>query len=498
MPDVPAPVSRRERTLLPLGLALLVGAHLAAADAWSRFGRHLWLDEVYTHALVADPDFGHMMRALADGVETHPPALYVLLRGFTTLAGVGDAALRIFSVLCVLVALAGVYLTLRRAYSAFVAGAATAAVWCHPLVLHYGFEARHYALWLAGLAWLAYFLARYRAARAAKEPAVGWGGALAAASVLVCTTHYFGVVSVALVFGGATLVRPAPGSARLAGLVPIAAGVAALTACAPLLVGQRRATTVPTWVAPPSTATLRAFGFGLLPVPYLVLAVLALLVLVAVARRARGGPERAALVGLGCLLLMPALLVAFSYTVQSVLVDRYAVATVLAVAPLTAVLAARLPRPVTVLFLLVLAALSGGDLRRRAAEDRARDGRADELIAAVRDSTDGPVLFERPHELYMICHAAPDLAGRCFLHDFEAGASTPAPARVFMRDLARRYARYYERPGMMSWEAWRGLPRHFFVTKALDDTPGEPPASSGMTPRLLGRGLYELTEPGRQ
>src|SRR5262249_37702960 len=68
-------------------LAALRGAQPAAAGAFSLFGRHFWLDEMYSQRLAADPDLGHMLAALRGGVETHPPTFYLLLRGFALLAG---------------------------------------------------------------------------------------------------------------------------------------------------------------------------------------------------------------------------------------------------------------------------------------------------------------------------------------------------------------------------------------------------------------------------
>jgi hypothetical protein len=299
-----------------------------------------------------------------------------------------------------------------------------------------------------------------------------------------------------LVLAGAFLFRPKPGASRWAGLLPALAGPAALLACLPLLLGQRRATTVPTWVAGPSPETLRHFALGLLPVPTLIGVGALVATLVAgrfLARRSRptetSGLEWGTLASLAALALLPAVLVAFSYALQSVLVHRYALPALLALAPLTAVVTPRLPRLLTLALLLLLLFGALVALRSEAASFRARDRRADELIAALRQATDGPILFERADEVYLVSHAAPDLQARCFLLDGPAEQMTRA--RVFMRDLARRYAASYHRPGLMTPEAFLALPRRYLVTNALDQSPS-PPALSGLAARPFGPGAYEL------
>lgn len=490
------PITRREGAVLLIGLPLTAVLLITFAGAASLFTRHLWLDEVYTHALVADPELGHMMQALADGVETHPPTFYFLLRAFTGLAGTSNASLRAFSALCTLATATAVYLMVRRIVAPLPAVVGVAAVVCQPVMLHYSVEARHYALWVAETAWLAWALGHYRERRAARRPVFGAGLLLAAIAMLVCTTHYFGLFSWGLVLAGAFLIRPLPGATRWAGLLPSLAGPAALLTCIPLLLGQRQATTVATWVPGPDLGTLRLFVFGLLPVPTLVgvgilLTLLAAGRIVSQTRRltVAEAPGPGPLASLAALALLPVVLVVFSYTLQSVLVDRYALPALLALAPLTAIITARLPRVLAlVLLLLVLVGAIAG-LRSDAVSSRARDWRADELIAALRRETEGPIVFERAHEVYLVSHAALDLGPRCFLLDLPAEQTTRA--RVFMRDLARRYAAWYGRPGLMAPEAFRALPRRYLVTNALDEAPTSP-SLSGRVARPLGPGAYEL------
>jgi hypothetical protein len=95
--------------------------------------------------------------------DTSPPLYYLLLSGWTRLAGTSDAALRLFSTLCALVCLPLLWGTGRA-----VGGRTTGLIACvlftfSPPVLYYASEGRMYALtWVftLGLAWLALRLER--------------------------------------------------------------------------------------------------------------------------------------------------------------------------------------------------------------------------------------------------------------------------------------------------------------------------------------------------
>ena len=98
------PVSRREILLVLAGWLLLVAVELTVANGWSLFQRLFWLDEIYTHTIVADEDFGHSMRALQEGAETNSPLLHVLLRCWSMFTGPTEVAFRLFALGSVTVA----------------------------------------------------------------------------------------------------------------------------------------------------------------------------------------------------------------------------------------------------------------------------------------------------------------------------------------------------------------------------------------------------------
>jgi hypothetical protein len=486
----PAPqrASPREIVVLAGALAALAGAQLLVAGAGSLFTRHFWLDEIFTHTLVADPSLGHSMRALADSVETHPPAFYLLLRGFALVAGTGEAALRSFVFLFTLVALLGAYAALRLSFGRFVSCAAVLALWSHPLVLREAFDARFYAPWLAAAAWFVYFAAR------SQQPGRPPRAALALTAVLLCTVHYFGVITLALAAGGAALASPLPLRERCRRLLPALAGPAALLCCLPLLVGQRGATTVPTWVPPTDLASVAAFIDGLSPLHItLLLGGAFLAARLRLAAAPPWGPGPAGLLALG---LLPLVLIGFSAAVQPVLIARYGMPAAAALAAVTALVGARLPRPVLAGGCAALLALGTWHLHGGARHAAYTDRHTDELAAVLRARTgNDPIAFQHTHELYVVCRYAPDLAGRCVCLDVEPGqVEGVTHFRLFNRDLHRRYVAWYSRPGLIRWDDYRALPRHYLVPAfdQLDGLAGSAARYPGFVAEPVEAELYRL------
>jgi hypothetical protein len=489
-PPQPKGTSLRELDRLLLLLIVLIAVQLGLAGGFSLFWRHLWLDEMYTQRLVADPDLSHMLVALRGGVETHPPTFYLIVRGSTGLMGnAGETTLRGFALLAVVVGLIGVYLTLRLTYPPLVALAAVLALWSHPLVQRYAFEARTYGIWVAAVAWFAYGLAAARFA--GPRPAILV--LLAITSVLLCTLHYFGIIALALMLGAHLWWLR---SFRWPVLLAAAAGPVALLACTPFLLGQRGAVTVATWVKTPDLGDVGRFLLSvLMPRNLLLVPLVAGCWWLFRGRRMPppgSQPDLTVVIGLASLAMLPLVLIVFSVTVQSALVDRYALPATAALAGIAALLLAPVSRPWLIALGALLAISTTLNLHDLAEEYRARDRKTDALIAAIRRETDGGVVvFEEPHELHPVCRYGPDLAGRCFLLDFEPGQFGPtAPSRIFNRDLARRFAEYYGSPGLVSWQHVKSLPRWYLVSEGVRELP--PECYPGFVPRRLDVGLYEM------
>ncbi len=486
--------SSRNRTRL-FGLLELIGmmaavggiiaAQLWVTGTWSLLSRHFWLDEIYTYTLVADPDPGHAMRALAGGVETHPPTFYLLLRGFTALTGgPTEGTLRLLNLVALLAAFVCLHLWLRVSYSLEVTGATILLVWSHYSLVNQVFNARCYAAWLGATACFAYLLWR------AAEGAGVWNWLLLApAAALASTLHYFGIISVVLIVAAELWRRRRMHLPLGAGMTGFIAGALAMVACIPFLISQRAAISVPTWLPSPDWQNASAF---LKMVYHLHIVVpLALAALIASAVRAtrlgwlagsglsvKGPPAQQALLGL---LAMPLLLLAFSYMSQNVLIDRYCFPAIIGLVPLADFCFSRLSRFWLVAAVMAVSVITSFELQNLAWYwNKWANGLDGLRVAIVRTTDRDDVLFESPAYLYSLCHYARDLRSRCHLLDFEERQiGRVTRDRLWTRDLARRYARFYPIPSLMKWENVRQRSRLFLVHQ---DFFGKPLPSSTATP----------------
>ena len=76
------------------GLAAVALVFASVIDATVRY---FWVDEILTATLVGDPSLPHMLRALADQVDTSPPLYYLLGWGWARVFGNEAMSLRILS-----------------------------------------------------------------------------------------------------------------------------------------------------------------------------------------------------------------------------------------------------------------------------------------------------------------------------------------------------------------------------------------------------------------
>jgi hypothetical protein len=498
------PKPRHELVVVIAGVALALSLQLWAARAGSLFTRHFWLDEFYTHTLVTDRSLGHAMKALAAGVETHPPALYLSMRVFTAMIGRQDElALRMFAFLAAMAALLGIYRTLRLSFPIWASAAGIMAVWAHQVMQRQAFEARFYVPWLAAMAWYCYFLVRSREA----GDLVHWLG-IAATAAYACTVHYFGIVTLVLVLGAELLWRLRNHRPFAGALIPSLAGPLALACCLPMLLEQRRATTVTSWIKYPEAKNVIALVGDIYVEP-------AVAVCIGVAWLgtlfSSGLPivHRPLLrlnrqVGISALLLLPMVLVIFSYLVQPALVDRYSLPAVAGLAPAVAWLFARVDWHWTVLGILVFLGHGGWQLYDQALLMRLRDRETQALIGVLEAKTDSElILYESPSEQYLVCHYGPrfgtqqDLFRRSYLIDFEKGEIEYEPeSRIFVRDLARQYAKFYGLPAIMKCSDLRAGYKHAYLVPAFlhiyaDDALIKSPYP-GFYARKVTEQLYEL------
>jgi hypothetical protein len=476
----------------------LLGAVLAAQLTFSRtlslLRRRFWLDEIVTEKLVSDPDLAHSLRAIANGLDTNPPAYHLLLRAFRRLVpGPAEVTLRMFSLLWVVAGLVGLYLYLRLAYAPAPAFAAVLAVWGHPLVLRYAVEARMYGPWLAAVIWFAY---AFHLSWSCTE--VGAGFLLGATALLTCFLHTLGPMALGLVVAAHLLAYPASAwhwpSIALAAVGPLG-----FLAWVPLLRKQNAAYPI-TW-APPLTVDLAVGFLRKIFLPgHLGVLLLAGVLLPWMLGVAGPGPTSAlrdpsALAGLVGLALLPFFLILLSCPFQSIIVPRYALPAVVALAPACAEAVAHLQTPWVAAICAGLFVLGGHDLRWLDVDYS--EQRTTNLIEAIRKYAAWErVLFEYPHELYAVCRYAPDLADRCYGVEFEQGQ--PSPAALFRdgcRYFMRVFAKFYPVPPLLPWKAVSGLKRLYLVLPAWQNRKGFGTADEqfpGFTARHIEAGLYEL------
>src|SRR5207253_8559564 len=180
-------------------------------------------------------------------------------------------------------------------------------LWAHPLVIHHAFEARFYAPLMAATALVAWSLG---------VPGRRGQVLLAVFSILLCTLHYFGVLVLILLIGGAI------GSGRRSrrNLWAAAFGPLAMLACLPILLQQRAALPHKTWLSDLDSAAVWQFAKELTCLPVLLVFVAAYVV----GRFTKMRGIRISLFApLLALLAMPLLLLLISVTVQPVMLARY-------------------------------------------------------------------------------------------------------------------------------------------------------------------------------
>ena len=477
----------REIGGLAAGLAALFALQLVLSQSLSLFQAHFWLDELFTFAIVSDPELPHAMQALTDGVDTNPPTLHLLLRLFYGIVG-GEAetAFRCFALLSMFLALVGIYLILREVFAPWPALAGVLAVWCHPLIQRHAFEARFYGPWLAALVWYTYVLAR-----ALRSPRpLGWLAAVAATSVLVCTIHYFGVITLVLVTLFELWANRPWGKRTLGCLAATSLGPLVLAACAPFFLGQRAALTVGTWITPPDLAGALV-GFAPVLVVFCLYYLRGIL-----AKHLPAGRDPSSVLGLVSLTLLPPALILFTVLVQPATMTRYILPTLAVLGPVVAFFSLFLPRAGQVGLCLALVAGGAWNLHDLAELKRDNDLQTSELIAAIRELPKGtPVVFEFTNSLYVVERYAPDLSSRCYFLDFERGQLPEASNhRIVTRDVARQYAKYRGQPGLMPWTQFKTLPRRYLVPgEELSEPAGDPEQRfPGFTLQPRQAGLYEL------
>lgn len=268
----------------PFALIALVGVLLLgwALRTHALDSRSLWADEGWTLVLTEGPGLGDVTRTLA--ADQHPPLYFAAFRLWRTLTGESEFALRYFSVLISMVAVAAIYPLGRALFTPQTGLLAALLLALADLPIDLAQEVRHYSL-LATLAivssvfYVRWWRYRSRASRI--------GHVLASLALLY--THYLGAF--VLLAQGAHLIAFGRRRRLLDGLFLFAAIGLGFLPWAPVILEQNRVR----WEdplyyrnsVPNSVETYRAVRTALLGSHYVLLFALLLLGLVYVAYRRR-------------------------------------------------------------------------------------------------------------------------------------------------------------------------------------------------------------------
>lgn len=328
------------------------------SDIFVLFTRPFWLDEWHLILVAGRGSLGEVLADLKAGSDFAPPLLHFIVwlmhRVFGT---VTPAMVHGFAFVCVTGAMVFVYQVLRRRFDRLPSLIGVLAVASQQLIVTHAFEGRFYGPLLLFCAAFAWTLSLDHDKPSSRRRDV----AVALASIFLCTIHWFGVLSLGLVALGAMATFGRNWKEGLRRVAPAAAGIVALMACLPLFFGQRGSITEPTWIPDLNMNQVRGMAniVWLKVVPMLAVAILLLGELRPSKMEQRamivGAIRNPGIAGLLALSLMPILLIAISLK-QPAMLERYAITTLLAWAPLAALAAQTVPTLVRTAALVPLAA----------------------------------------------------------------------------------------------------------------------------------------------
>ena len=450
-------------------------SHLLGQSFSHPWTKPFWLDEFHTLELAREPSLIEQMSKLAHGADFNPPALYILLYIWKFVAGSpNEWNLRLFSFSVTLVALAGIYRLLRQSFGRLVAFAITIGIWCgNPILIEQAFEARFYALWLASCVWLCNSLV-------ALERRPDWWPAwvfVALFSALVCTVHYFGIFTLCLIalFHVACYYRGVVGAGARALILGV--GPVALACCVPLYLGQRTVLGWQTWVPPPSFGDVGSFSRGtstwLLLTLFGALYFFDSLLPVGPDREKMRPVDTKPLSGVFSLLLLPFVMILFSFLVQPAMIARYAFPTVASVAPVMALLAVRVrpwllasSLPLVVLYGAANTASSAFGVRQEESVIPLTNRSATEVPGSV------PIVIRNRDEGYIASRYGSVTPGRIrisFPEGADGGVLTNFD-QVEAKVTDRMAELYPDLPARISMEEMRRAGRVIFIASSPVDT----------------------------
>jgi len=138
----------RHAVPLAAGAALLVSCAVLSPKRW------MWMDELLSYQLAADPSWWHMIVALGDQVDTSPPLYFSLAWLWSAVFGPSPLSLRLFSALGFAVAVLLGWRLVRRRFGFWAACLSVPLVFLgSDLLYEQNVQARFYGLFMALAVW---------------------------------------------------------------------------------------------------------------------------------------------------------------------------------------------------------------------------------------------------------------------------------------------------------------------------------------------------------
>ena len=473
--------SVRELGVVALALAALTALMLFLSDGAVLFSRPFWVDEVFTLQVSGQASPLGVLRDLSHGADGGPGLVHLgvwLLQRFGTPTPVVARAL---SLVCVLGALVLTYAVLRRRFGSDASIAGALATGSHYLVVGHSYELRFYGPWLLCCVFYAWAIARHQEQRTRRS-----GVIVGVAAILLCTVHFYGAVTLALMAGGVVASYGRRWRDGLRVIAPSGVAIVALLAVAPIALGIRGAYTVRSWVPEFEPRQLRALvnQFWLSRVLLVVAGALAAGLLIgwrrpfprSVGAIARGAATDAGVVALASLVVMPLVLAVITLVAQPSMVFRYGITTTLAWAPFVALTMEFLGRWPARVSRFVFAGFWFASYVRMTFEKQVFAGDVEEAHAALRIARQdsAPVVFQSIHTIYPV-YAQDRALGRSialleipdsvFGRMLRTGTMIERYSRgvVIDRDMARIHRARYGFPALVPKESLDALPRFYLV-----------------------------------
>lgn len=409
--EAPRPMSMREGAIATI---LLAGWWLGFAmwDGGVAITKRLWLDELCctVYALRDSSNPLELVRnALAYDIA--PPLLHLVTWPVTQLFGTSPVAVRSVALASVALATILLYFLLRRRFGMAASGAGVLALLSNSLVIRHAFDARFYGPWLlfgVAFAWAAGMDSGKPSRR--RDVLVGLF------AVCLCTLHWFGVTSLALLVAGAFLTQWPRWREGLRLVAPSIAGPIALVLLLPAMFRQlSHSGDALLWVPHLNTSQVMQMA-QLFWIRLPIAAALALLLIDRVLPRLMGHDRPVARIGtalrdpgiaaLVAAVLMPFVLIVITLVLEPVMVPRYAIVAALATAPVVALAFETLGRVGKAALALVFALFVIGFADREVRQVRYSESVLDEYETALREvhqiNPSLPLVFQSYFVLYPV------------------------------------------------------------------------------------------------